>query len=81
MTTVQDILDVAQHLSPVEQLEIIQSLSHTLRTQYAHAATEDAPLPRHRVLGLHAGAIWMSDDFDAPLPDSFWLGGDDEHTD
>lgn len=77
MTTVQDILDAAQQLSSVEQLEIIQSLSHTLRDRYVHAETADAPLPQ-RVLGLHAGEVWMSDDFDAPLPDSFWLGGDDE---
>ena len=28
--------------------------------------------PRH--FGLHAGEVWMSDDFNAPLPDSFWLG-------
>ena len=27
-----------------------------------------------RVPGLHAGAIWTSDDFDAPLPDEFWTG-------
>ncbi|MGP8329793.1 MAG: type II toxin-antitoxin system Phd/YefM family antitoxin [Methanosarcinaceae archaeon] len=27
-----------------------------------------------RIAGLHEGAIWMSDDFNAPLPDSFWLG-------
>ena len=33
------------------------------------------PLPRgSRVLGLHEGETWMSDDFNAPLPDSFWLG-------
>ena len=28
-----------------------------------------------RILGAHPGA-WMSDDFDAPLPDDFWLGKD-----
>lgn len=28
-----------------------------------------------RVLGLHAGTSWVSDDFDDPLPDEFWLGG------
>jgi hypothetical protein len=28
-----------------------------------------------RVLGLHAAGFWMSDDFDDPLPDEFWLGG------
>ncbi|MBI4326680.1 MAG: type II toxin-antitoxin system Phd/YefM family antitoxin [Chloroflexi bacterium] len=27
-----------------------------------------------RVFGLHEGQVWMSDDFGAPLPDSFWLG-------
>ena len=27
-----------------------------------------------RVAGLHAGAITVSDDFDSPLPDGFWLG-------
>ena len=27
-----------------------------------------------RIAGLHPGAIWMSDDFDEPLPDEFWLG-------
>jgi prevent-host-death family protein len=31
-----------------------------------------------RVLGLHKGNWWMADDFDAPLPDSFWLGKDIE---
>lgn len=27
-----------------------------------------------RVAGLHAGMVWISDDFDEPLPDAFWLG-------
>ena len=29
------------------------------------------------LFGSMKGKIWMSDDFDAPLPDSFWLGEDD----
>ena len=29
-----------------------------------------------RVLGLHQGTVTMSEDFDEPLPDSFWLGKD-----
>ena len=28
-----------------------------------------------RVAGLHSGAIWASDDFDAPLPDELWPEG------
>jgi antitoxin (DNA-binding transcriptional repressor) of toxin-antitoxin stability system len=38
------------------------------------------PIPstgRKRVMGLHRGAAWMSEDFDEPLPDEFWLGGDE----
>jgi len=27
-----------------------------------------------RVPGLHAGAVWISPDFDTPLPDEFWTG-------
>ena len=29
-----------------------------------------------RTPGLHAGWYWIADDFDAPLPDSFWLGAE-----
>lgn len=29
-----------------------------------------------RVANLHAGAWEVADDFDAPLPDEFWLGED-----
>lgn len=28
-----------------------------------------------RVAGLHTGAIWTSADFDQPLPDELWAGG------
>ena len=31
-----------------------------------------------RIPGIHEGEIWTSDDFDAPLPDSFWLGEKEE---
>lgn len=30
--------------------------------------------PPPRVAGLHAGAISANDDFDDPLPDTFWTG-------
>ncbi len=28
----------------------------------------------NRIPGLHKGVYFMSDDFDDPLPESFWLG-------
>jgi len=31
---------------------------------------------KKRIAGLNRGQIWVSDDFDDPLPDEFWLGKD-----
>jgi antitoxin (DNA-binding transcriptional repressor) of toxin-antitoxin stability system len=31
--------------------------------------------PKKRVFGQHRGKIWVSPDFDAPLPEAFWLSG------
>jgi len=34
-----------------------------------------SPLSRKpRTFGQHKGKAWMSEDFNAPLPDNFWLG-------
>jgi hypothetical protein len=30
--------------------------------------------PAQRILGLHEGQGWISDDFTEELPTSFWLG-------
>jgi hypothetical protein len=82
MTSVQSVLDAAQQLSPVEQLEIIQQLSHSLQKHY-HSRPEEGlgpiPSPVRRIPSLDAGSVWMSDDFDAELPDAFWLGSSDEY--
>jgi hypothetical protein len=42
--------------------------SSALETDVAHAP---------RVPGLHTGEVWMSEDFNEPLPDSFWFGDDE----
>jgi len=36
MTTVQEVLEAAKHLSPVEQLEVIRALSGSLQSHYAN---------------------------------------------
>ncbi len=40
----------------------------------ARLAPLTAPAKKKRIAGLNRGAIWTSDDFDATLPDDFWLG-------
>ena len=38
---------------------------------------ESAHVPAtSRILGLHRGSVWASEDFDEPLPDDFWLGSE-----
>jgi prevent-host-death family protein len=32
------------------------------------------PADQPRIAGLNQGEVWMSDDFNAELPDEFWLG-------
>ena len=39
---------------------------------FARLIPMSEPPVQTRIAGLHQGAIWMSDDFDAPLPDGFW---------
>jgi predicted DNA-binding antitoxin AbrB/MazE fold protein len=48
-----------------------------LREGQAITVKIETPFPtplQERMAGLHAGTIWVSADFDAELPDAFWLG-------
>lgn len=40
------------------------------------ASTEPVAPSESRIAGLHAGAIWTSEDFDDPLPLEFWIGSE-----
>ena len=68
MSTLTEIEEAADALSPEEAEQLLQHLTERLRRTPAQ--------PGERIAGLHAGAIVMAPDFDAPLPDEFWLGKD-----
>ncbi len=51
--------------------EIIIAEGNELLARLVPIAGAERP---RRVAGLHRGKIWMSADFDAPLPDEFWAG-------
>jgi hypothetical protein len=53
-----------------DQLNLLADFLDFLRSQSFVSAVK----PSERKPGLHPGAFVISDDFDAPLPDSFWLG-------
>jgi antitoxin (DNA-binding transcriptional repressor) of toxin-antitoxin stability system len=55
----------------VEGTEIILTQGNIPVARLVPIADEEVT---SRIAGLHLGAIWMSDDFDEPLPDQFWLG-------
>ena len=60
-------------------LEYLESLAASEIPSPSRAANGDevlAPALRARVPEMHPGAARMAPDFDAPLPDSFWLSGE-----
>ena len=66
MTDLERIFRTIDALTPDEKQQIIDYI------QGQRESNGQALAPR--VLDPHAGVIWMSDDFDEELPDSFWLG-------
>ena len=55
-------------------------LSHVLTGTEIIFTENDTPVARlvpigQRIAGLHAKTAWMREDFDEPLPDSFWIEG------
>jgi len=64
-----DLLKIIDQLTD-EQKRVLQ--------QRMNAPSEAAPPKplQKRVAGLGEGTVWMSEDFDDPLPDEFWLGED-----
>lgn len=74
-TKTVDIHEAQTHLVELLALvtagtEVIIAADSTLMARIVPLA-EGAP---PRVAGLHRGAIWTSEDFDAPLPEAFWSG-------
>lgn len=67
MLELKTILEAIRELTPDELEQLRQAVE---------AETEKLASKPKRMIGLHEhlGHAWMSDDFDDPLPDEFWLG-------
>lgn len=70
--TLQELLAAAQQLSWQEQYQLATRMLQWVAPQMSEAAV--GTTPPERTPDLHADALMMHDDFDHPLPDSFWLG-------
>jgi hypothetical protein len=55
--------------------EVLLTRGLALIARVAPAGTP--AMTQARILGLHEGQGWISDDFTDELPDSFWLGEDE----
>jgi hypothetical protein len=63
----EDLLKVIDQLSDEQKQIILKRMNTVLQKEH--------PKPlKKRVAGLGEGTIWISSDFDDPLPDEFWLG-------
>ena len=70
MSTLAEIEVAAAGLPPAEKRSLLSWLTAEL------AVENSAPSEGPRVSGLGKGKWWVADDFDAPLPEEFWLGRD-----
>ena len=62
------------------QQTVLLSLAQYQRLNASLKASNNQPIePVERVLGLGIGNIWISDDFDEPLPEEFWFGEGEDH--
>ncbi len=73
------LIDVKKENMPLQKLlKLVSSGMDVVLTEGKSPVARLVPVSRKvsapRVLGLHAGKVWISPDFDDPLPDSFWLG-------
>ena len=78
MTTTMDVNEAKKHL--VQLLDLAKQGNEVFISEGSTpvarlTAVVPAPSTRKpRIAGLHAGAVWVSDDFDAELPEEFWVG-------
>jgi antitoxin (DNA-binding transcriptional repressor) of toxin-antitoxin stability system len=74
MTTTIDTRELPARLE--EALAVAASGGEVILTDGAGPRARIVPYApaTQRVAGLHAGAIQAGPDFDAPLPDDFWIG-------
>jgi hypothetical protein len=67
----KEVLD-NMHDLPLDKQQSILDFSLFIKSIAANPIQNTKPLKRQA--GLGKGSTWMSEDFDEPLPDSFWLG-------
>ncbi len=71
--TTSEVVTKLQNLAPEQQQQVLDFVEF-LAQKYNQPQETQEKIKKPRVAGLHEGMGWMSDDFNEPLPDEFWLG-------
>ncbi|HYW20757.1 MAG TPA: DUF2281 domain-containing protein [Nodularia sp. (in: cyanobacteria)] len=66
--TTSELIAKLQTLAPEHQQQVLDFVEF-LAQKYTQTQPHEKRIP-----DLNKGEIWMSDDFNEPLPDEFWLG-------
>ena len=69
--TFEEMVIQVQDLSVAERKALINVIVDSLTIEVTPQSK------KKRTPNLHAGLVWMSDDFDDELPESFWFGDDE----
>lgn len=72
MTLLETIIRELSSAPETLLLEVLNLLQGAKHDNSVASNSSNSP----RFPGLHQGEIWISDDFNDPLPDTFWLGED-----
>ena len=72
----QKLAEMFDALPSETQAEVIDFVEYKLQKQQKQAKKRN---DKPRIAGLNRGQIWMSEDFNDPMPDEFW--GFDEDID
>jgi hypothetical protein len=76
-----ELLDRLHKLNRTDKLYVMQTLLNDLLAGEQASSIETVPaievkpdVIKQRIPNLRKGQGWVAEDFDAPLPDEFWLG-------
>ena len=61
-----------QNLPPEQQQQVVDFIEFLEHKYIQQPSNQEQP--KRRIFGLHEGQGWMSEDFNQPLPDEFWMG-------
>jgi mRNA-degrading endonuclease RelE of RelBE toxin-antitoxin system len=70
LDTTSEIIAKLQTLAPEQQQQVLDFVEFLAQK---YVIPQEIP-KKQRVFGLFKDKIWMSDDFNDPLPDEFWMG-------